>query len=147
MQLSLPVHFGKKNRTASFLKVFFPPRGGFFFPKGDFCVYGVPKALGALKSIHKARHSVDNDLCLLPLQTFAIVKIHGPTISLLLHREDFREYALSQIPWLLTQYKDKESDFYITQVREETPRGNLFEDTKSQGHWGSSNTCSVSSST
>ncbi|XP_076407958.1 maestro heat-like repeat-containing protein family member 2B isoform X2 [Peromyscus maniculatus bairdii] len=50
-----------------------------------------------------------------PMTTFAIVKIHGPTISLLLHREDFREYALSQIPWLLTQYKDKESDFYITQ--------------------------------
>lgn len=125
MQLSLPVHFQKKkNRTASFLKVFcFPLKEFFFFfPTGDFCVYGVPKALGALKSIHKAQRGVDNDLCLLPLQTFAIVKIHGPTISLLLHREDFREYALSQIPWLLTQYKDKESDFYITQVRGEAPR-------------------------
>ncbi|MEJ1275738.1 maestro heat-like repeat family member 2B [Cricetulus griseus] len=52
--------------------------------------------------------------------TLTIVKVHGPTVSLLLHREDFHEYALSQVPWLLTQYKDKESDFYITQVRKST---------------------------
>ncbi|XP_003503337.1 maestro heat-like repeat-containing protein family member 2B [Cricetulus griseus] len=50
-----------------------------------------------------------------PMNTLTIVKVHGPTVSLLLHREDFHEYALSQVPWLLTQYKDKESDFYITQ--------------------------------
>ncbi|XP_038179218.1 maestro heat-like repeat-containing protein family member 2B [Arvicola amphibius] len=50
-----------------------------------------------------------------PMNTLAIVKVHGPTVSLLLHREDFRDYALSQVPWLLIQYKDKESDFYVTQ--------------------------------
>ncbi|KAL6041356.1 hypothetical protein STEG23_007472, partial [Scotinomys teguina] len=50
-----------------------------------------------------------------PMNTLAIVKVHGPTISLLLHRDDFHEYALSQVSWLLTQYKDKESDFYVTQ--------------------------------
>ncbi|XP_013205159.1 maestro heat-like repeat-containing protein family member 2B [Microtus ochrogaster] len=50
-----------------------------------------------------------------PMNTLAIVKVHGPTVSLLLHREDFRDYALSQVPWLLKQYKDKESDFYVTQ--------------------------------
>ncbi|KAM7320796.1 LOW QUALITY PROTEIN: hypothetical protein ACRRTK_020049 [Alexandromys fortis] len=50
-----------------------------------------------------------------PVNTLAIVKVHGPTVSLLLHREDFCDYALSQVPWLLKQYKDKESDFYVTQ--------------------------------
>ncbi|KAK7804904.1 hypothetical protein U0070_027621 [Myodes glareolus] len=50
-----------------------------------------------------------------PMNTLAIVKAHGPTVSLLLHREDFRDYALSQVPWLLIQYEDKESDFYVTQ--------------------------------
>lgn len=65
-------------------------------------------------------YSLNNDLHLWPLQTLAIVKVHGPTVSLLLHREDFRDYALSQVPWLLIQYKDKESDFYVTQVRGET---------------------------
>ncbi|XP_040613763.1 maestro heat-like repeat-containing protein family member 2B isoform X2 [Mesocricetus auratus] len=49
------------------------------------------------------------------MNILTIVKVHGPTVSLLLHREDFREYALSQVPWLLIQYQDKESDFYITQ--------------------------------
>ncbi|KAM4875206.1 maestro heat-like repeat-containing protein family member 2B [Thomomys bottae] len=47
--------------------------------------------------------------------TLAIVKAHGPTVSLLLHREDFHEYALSQVPWLLNQYKDTETDFHVTQ--------------------------------
>ncbi|XP_058164366.1 maestro heat-like repeat-containing protein family member 2B isoform X2 [Dasypus novemcinctus] len=47
--------------------------------------------------------------------TLAIVKAHGTTVSLLLHREDLCEYALGQIPWLLSQYKDKEIDFHITQ--------------------------------
>lgn len=51
----------------------------------------------------------------------AIIKAHGPTVSLLLHREDFCEFALSQISWLLLQYRDKENDFYITQVRGEAP--------------------------
>lgn len=66
------------------------------------------------------KYSLNDDLHLWPLQTLAIVKAHGPTVSLLLHREDFRDYALSQVPWLLIQYKDKESDFYVTQVRGET---------------------------
>ncbi|GAB5567297.1 maestro heat-like repeat-containing protein family member 2B isoform X2 [Prionailurus iriomotensis] len=51
-----------------------------------------------------------------PVQTLAIVKAHGPTVSLLLHREDLCEYALDQVPWLLNQYKDKEIDFHVTQV-------------------------------
>uniref|UniRef100_A0A4X1T1L3 Maestro heat like repeat family member 2B n=1 Tax=Sus scrofa TaxID=9823 RepID=A0A4X1T1L3_PIG len=50
-----------------------------------------------------------------PTQTLAIVKAHGPTVSLLLHREDLCEYALGQVPWLLKQYKDKEIDFHVTQ--------------------------------
>ncbi|XP_042807178.1 maestro heat-like repeat-containing protein family member 2B isoform X1 [Panthera leo] len=50
-----------------------------------------------------------------PVQTLAIVKAHGPTVSLLLHREDLCEYALDQVPWLLNQYKDKEIDFHVTQ--------------------------------
>ncbi|XP_012863847.2 maestro heat-like repeat-containing protein family member 2B [Echinops telfairi] len=49
------------------------------------------------------------------MNTLAIVKAHGPTVSLLLHREDLREYALDQVPWLLNQYKDKEIDFHVTQ--------------------------------
>ncbi|XP_004605640.2 maestro heat-like repeat-containing protein family member 2B [Sorex araneus] len=49
------------------------------------------------------------------VQTLAIIKAHGPAVSLLLHREDLCEYALSQIPWVLNQYKDKEIDFHITQ--------------------------------
>ncbi|XP_040352025.1 maestro heat-like repeat-containing protein family member 2B isoform X1 [Herpailurus yagouaroundi] len=49
------------------------------------------------------------------VQTLAIVKAHGPTVSLLLHREDLCEYALDQVPWLLNQYKDKEIDFHVTQ--------------------------------
>ncbi|XP_003793041.1 maestro heat-like repeat-containing protein family member 2B [Otolemur garnettii] len=44
-----------------------------------------------------------------------IIKASGPTVSLLLHREDLCEYALSQVPWLLSQYKDKEIDFHVTQ--------------------------------
>ncbi|XP_019319806.2 maestro heat-like repeat-containing protein family member 2B isoform X2 [Panthera pardus] len=50
-----------------------------------------------------------------PVQTLAIVKAHGPTVSLLLHREDLCEFALDQVPWLLNQYKDKEIDFHVTQ--------------------------------
>ncbi|XP_058420149.1 maestro heat-like repeat-containing protein family member 2B [Diceros bicornis minor] len=50
-----------------------------------------------------------------PTKTLAIVKAHGPTVSLLLHREDLCEYALGQVPWLLNQYKDKEIDFHVTQ--------------------------------
>ncbi|XP_008050720.1 maestro heat-like repeat-containing protein family member 2B [Carlito syrichta] len=50
-----------------------------------------------------------------PMHTVIIVKAHGPTVSLLLHREDFCEYALSQVPWLLNQYKEKEIDFHVTQ--------------------------------
>ncbi|XP_006889646.1 PREDICTED: maestro heat-like repeat-containing protein family member 2B [Elephantulus edwardii] len=49
-----------------------------------------------------------------PMHTLAIIKAHGPTVSLLLHREDFSEYALSQVPWLLNQYKDEEADFHVT---------------------------------
>ncbi|MBZ3889637.1 Maestro heat-like repeat-containing protein family member 2B [Sciurus carolinensis] len=49
------------------------------------------------------------------MQTLAIVKVHGPTVSLLLHREDFSEFALNQVHWLLNQYKDQEIDFHITQ--------------------------------
>ncbi|XP_075398761.1 maestro heat-like repeat-containing protein family member 2B [Tenrec ecaudatus] len=49
------------------------------------------------------------------MNTLAIVKAHGPTVSLLLHREDLCEYALDQVPWLLNQYKDKEVDFHVTQ--------------------------------
>ncbi|XP_016079611.1 PREDICTED: maestro heat-like repeat-containing protein family member 2B [Miniopterus natalensis] len=50
-----------------------------------------------------------------PAQTLCIVKALGPTVSLLLHREDLCEYALGQLPWLLSQYKDKEIDFHVTQ--------------------------------
>uniref|UniRef100_G3SS98 Maestro heat like repeat family member 2B n=1 Tax=Loxodonta africana TaxID=9785 RepID=G3SS98_LOXAF len=50
-----------------------------------------------------------------PMHTLAIVKAHGPTVSLLLHREDLCEYALGQVSWLLSQYKDKETDFHVTQ--------------------------------
>uniref|UniRef100_A0A2K6FQP6 Maestro heat like repeat family member 2B n=1 Tax=Propithecus coquereli TaxID=379532 RepID=A0A2K6FQP6_PROCO len=50
-----------------------------------------------------------------PMHTLHIIKAHGPTVSLLLHRADFCEYALSQVPWLLSQYKDKEIDFHVTQ--------------------------------
>nr|XP_005604350.1 maestro heat-like repeat-containing protein family member 2B isoform X1 [Equus caballus] len=50
-----------------------------------------------------------------PMKTLAIIKAHGPTVSLLLHREDLCEYALGQVPWLLNQYKDKETDFHVTQ--------------------------------
>ncbi|XP_057564439.1 maestro heat-like repeat-containing protein family member 2B [Hippopotamus amphibius kiboko] len=50
-----------------------------------------------------------------PTQILAIIKAHGPTVSLLLHREDLCEYALGQVPWLLNQYKDKEIDFHVTQ--------------------------------
>ncbi|XP_012577231.1 PREDICTED: maestro heat-like repeat-containing protein family member 2B [Condylura cristata] len=50
-----------------------------------------------------------------PTQTLAIIKTHGPTVSLLLHREDLCDYALGQVPWLLNQYKEKEIDFHITQ--------------------------------
>ncbi|XP_049715372.1 maestro heat-like repeat-containing protein family member 2B [Elephas maximus indicus] len=50
-----------------------------------------------------------------PMHTLAIVKAHGPTVSLLLHREDLCEYALGQVSWLLSQYKDKEIDFHVTQ--------------------------------
>ncbi|XP_076973182.1 maestro heat-like repeat-containing protein family member 2B [Tamandua tetradactyla] len=50
-----------------------------------------------------------------PMHILAIVKAHGPTVSLLLHREDLCEYALGQVPWLLNQYKDKEIDFHVTQ--------------------------------
>ncbi|XP_058536132.1 maestro heat-like repeat-containing protein family member 2B isoform X2 [Ochotona princeps] len=50
-----------------------------------------------------------------PAHILVIIKAHGPTVSLLLHREDFYEYAMSQIPWLLNQYKDQETDFHITQ--------------------------------
>ncbi|OWK02238.1 hypothetical protein Celaphus_00018031, partial [Cervus elaphus hippelaphus] len=50
-----------------------------------------------------------------PAQILAIIKAHGPTVSLLLHREDLCEFALGQVPWLLNQYKDKEVDFHVTQ--------------------------------
>ncbi|KAG8518861.1 Maestro heat-like repeat-containing protein family member 2B, partial [Galemys pyrenaicus] len=50
-----------------------------------------------------------------PTQTLAIIKAHGPTVSLLLYREDLCDYALGQVPWLLNQYKEKEIDFHITQ--------------------------------
>ncbi|XP_033035344.1 maestro heat-like repeat-containing protein family member 2B isoform X2 [Trachypithecus francoisi] len=50
-----------------------------------------------------------------PMQTLSIIKAHGPTVSLLLHLEDFCGYALGQVPWLLSQYKDKEIDFHVTQ--------------------------------
>ncbi|XP_069348365.1 maestro heat-like repeat-containing protein family member 2B [Eulemur rufifrons] len=50
-----------------------------------------------------------------PMHMLHIIKAHGPTVSLLLHREDFCEYALSQVPWLLGQYKDREIDFHVTQ--------------------------------
>ncbi|XP_005876064.1 PREDICTED: maestro heat-like repeat-containing protein family member 2B [Myotis brandtii] len=50
-----------------------------------------------------------------PIQTLSIVKAHGPSVSLLLHREDLCEYALGQVPWLLNQYSDKEIDFHVTQ--------------------------------
>ncbi|XP_049625009.1 maestro heat-like repeat-containing protein family member 2B [Suncus etruscus] len=48
------------------------------------------------------------------IQTLAIIKAHGPAVGLLLHREDLCEYALGQIPWLLNQYKDKDTDFHVT---------------------------------
>uniref|UniRef100_A0A8C5LHH7 Maestro heat-like repeat family member 2B n=1 Tax=Jaculus jaculus TaxID=51337 RepID=A0A8C5LHH7_JACJA len=47
--------------------------------------------------------------------TLAIVKAHGPTVSLLLHREDYCEFALNQVFWLLIQYGDKDTDFHVTQ--------------------------------
>ncbi|XP_027987083.2 maestro heat-like repeat-containing protein family member 2B isoform X4 [Eptesicus fuscus] len=50
-----------------------------------------------------------------PMQTLSIVKAHGPSVSLLLHREDLCEYALGQVPWLLNQYNDKDIDFHVTQ--------------------------------
>nr|KAF6441519.1 maestro heat like repeat family member 2B [Rousettus aegyptiacus] len=50
-----------------------------------------------------------------PTQALSIIKAHGPTVSLLLHREDLCDYALGQVPWLLNQYKDKEIDFHVTQ--------------------------------
>uniref|UniRef100_A0A8C0XKJ3 Uncharacterized protein n=1 Tax=Castor canadensis TaxID=51338 RepID=A0A8C0XKJ3_CASCN len=50
-----------------------------------------------------------------PGLTLAIIKAHGPAVSLLLHREDFSEYALSQVTWLLNQYTDTETDFHVTQ--------------------------------
>ncbi|XP_012633234.2 maestro heat-like repeat-containing protein family member 2B [Microcebus murinus] len=50
-----------------------------------------------------------------PMHTLHIIKAHGPTVSLLLHREDICDYALNQVPWLLSQYKDKEIDFHVTQ--------------------------------
>uniref|UniRef100_A0A7N4NP21 Maestro heat like repeat family member 2B n=1 Tax=Sarcophilus harrisii TaxID=9305 RepID=A0A7N4NP21_SARHA len=45
----------------------------------------------------------------------AIIKAHGPAVALLLHREDLQEFALHHVPWLLSQYKDVETDFYVTQ--------------------------------
>ncbi|XP_027719397.1 maestro heat-like repeat-containing protein family member 2B [Vombatus ursinus] len=45
----------------------------------------------------------------------AIVKAHGPAVALLLHREDLQEFALHHVPWLLKQYKDVETNFYVTQ--------------------------------
>ncbi|XP_019484853.1 PREDICTED: maestro heat-like repeat-containing protein family member 2B, partial [Hipposideros armiger] len=48
-------------------------------------------------------------------KTLSIIKAHGPVVSLLLHREDLSEYALGQVPWLLNQYKGKETDFHVTQ--------------------------------
>uniref|UniRef100_A0A4X2JQI7 Maestro heat like repeat family member 2B n=1 Tax=Vombatus ursinus TaxID=29139 RepID=A0A4X2JQI7_VOMUR len=44
-----------------------------------------------------------------------IVKAHGPAVALLLHREDLQEFALHHVPWLLKQYKDVETNFYVTQ--------------------------------
>uniref|UniRef100_H0V0M2 Maestro heat like repeat family member 2B n=1 Tax=Cavia porcellus TaxID=10141 RepID=H0V0M2_CAVPO len=49
------------------------------------------------------------------LNMLSLVKAHGPTASLLLHREDFCEFVLNQVSWLLSQYGDKEIDFHITQ--------------------------------
>ncbi|KAM5264399.1 maestro heat-like repeat-containing protein family member 2B [Ctenodactylus gundi] len=48
-------------------------------------------------------------------QTLAIVKAHGPTVSLLLHRKELCEYALNHVPWLLNQYGDNNIDFHVTQ--------------------------------
>ncbi|CAK6444149.1 unnamed protein product [Pipistrellus nathusii] len=53
------------------------------------------------------------------LLTLSVVKAHGPSVSLLLHREDLCEYALDQVPWLLNQYSDKEIDFHVTQSLEQ----------------------------
>ncbi|XP_056680551.1 maestro heat-like repeat-containing protein family member 2B isoform X2 [Monodelphis domestica] len=50
-----------------------------------------------------------------PEINIAIIKAHGPAVSLLLHREDLQEFALHHVPWLLTQLKNPETDFYITQ--------------------------------
>uniref|UniRef100_A0A6I8N0S1 Maestro heat like repeat family member 2B n=1 Tax=Ornithorhynchus anatinus TaxID=9258 RepID=A0A6I8N0S1_ORNAN len=49
--------------------------------------------------------------------SLAVIKAYGPSVSLLLHREELREFALSQVPWLLAQYKDTETDFFVSQVR------------------------------
>ncbi|XP_034379436.1 maestro heat-like repeat-containing protein family member 2B [Arvicanthis niloticus] len=64
-----------------------------------------------------------------PMHTLAIIKAHGPTVSLLLHREDFCEFALSQISWLLIQYQDKENDFYITQSLKQILTATVLYDT------------------
>ncbi|KAM8812636.1 maestro heat-like repeat-containing protein family member 2B [Rhynchonycteris naso] len=49
------------------------------------------------------------------MQILSIVKALGPTVSLLLHQGHLCDYALGQVPWLLNQYKDKETDFHVTQ--------------------------------
>ncbi|ERE84606.1 HEAT repeat-containing protein 7B2, partial [Cricetulus griseus] len=81
-------------------------------PQFDYFLVFAPPGLAMLASMWSILEKVP---CGTEKKTLTIVKVHGPTVSLLLHREDFHEYALSQVPWLLTQYKDKESDFYITQ--------------------------------
>ncbi|XP_038600335.1 maestro heat-like repeat-containing protein family member 2B [Tachyglossus aculeatus] len=50
-----------------------------------------------------------------PVTSLAVIKAYGPSISLLLHREELREFSLSQVPWLLAQYKDTETDFFVSQ--------------------------------
>ncbi|XP_072461842.1 maestro heat-like repeat-containing protein family member 2B isoform X2 [Notamacropus eugenii] len=58
----------------------------------------------------------------------AIIKAHGPAVALLLHREDLQEFALRHVPWLLNQYKDIETDFYITQsLKQLLAAANLYE--------------------
>uniref|UniRef100_A0ABK0LAY4 Maestro heat-like repeat family member 2B n=1 Tax=Rattus norvegicus TaxID=10116 RepID=A0ABK0LAY4_RAT len=64
-----------------------------------------------------------------PMHTLAIIKALGPTVSLMLHREDFCEFALSQVSWLLVQYQDKESDFYITQSLKQVLTATVLYDT------------------
>ncbi|XP_023557648.1 maestro heat-like repeat-containing protein family member 2B [Octodon degus] len=66
-------------------------------------------------NVSKEQQRVNSDVRWLPLHTLALVKAHGPTVSLLLHREDFCEFSLNQVPWLLSQYGNKEIDFHITQ--------------------------------